>query len=43
VHHRCDPESQSIIKTIETIVEQSDRKPRQRCLRPGVAGIAQSQ
>ena len=33
VRYRCDPESQSIIKTVEIIVEESARQPRQRRLK----------
>ncbi|MFN7948716.1 MAG: hypothetical protein U0Z53_25400 [Blastocatellia bacterium] len=33
VRYRCDPESQSIIKTVEIIVEEPARKPRQRRLK----------
>ncbi|MFN7944285.1 MAG: hypothetical protein U0Z53_02960 [Blastocatellia bacterium] len=33
VRYRCDPESQSIIKTVEIIVEESARNPRPRRLK----------
>ena len=33
VHDHCDPARQTSVKTLETVVEESDRKPRPRRLK----------